>query len=157
MTAPDGAIETGAAIMPDFADAVGLDALLAGKALPPRPAADRATSADDEPPAPAAPSWPPPPTPEPFKTIVAQLDTVISTLGRVEREEPKFVEQVADAVWPLAYYYGAGSQERPSPVMLWTMAGLSLLAFATVKVQRVRAARAAAVAADPDNGRKDAE
>jgi hypothetical protein len=140
---------SGAAVMPDFPEAVGLDGLLAGKGLPGRPPAG-ATAELPSPAAPTAPSWPPPPTPEPFKAIVTQLDTLLSMLGRVERVEQKFTDQVADSVWPLAYYYGAGSNERPSPVMLWLMGGLSVLAFAVVKVQQVRAARAAAAADGAD-------
>lgn len=150
MNDQDNGNVVGAAVMPEFAEAIGLDDLLGGKESPrPRPAAGQPTSPATETAAPAAvaPSWPPPPPPEPFRHLFVQVDMLVSMIGRCERVEKKFADDVADNVWPLAYYYGAGS-ERPSPFMLWMMGGLSVVALVTLKVGQIRAAREAAAAAD---------
>ncbi len=137
------------AVMPDFADATGLDALLAAGG---RSAGGAARSHGDagapaSPPAApisTGPTWPPPPTPELFKVLVRQLDTggsMIATLvagAPIAPEEAQFIDQVADGVWPLAYYYGAGG-DRPSKGMLWMYAIASLLGLVSVKLARLKA------------------
>lgn len=157
MTAPQ---QPQPAVMPDFADATGLDALLAAGGSSAAPAARSHGDAGAVASAPAVPaSWPPPPTPEPFKQLAQQLDTISSTLTTlltgvtVEAEAPEFMNQVADAWWPLAHVYGAGA-ERPSKGVLWLYAIASLGGLIVVKVARWRKAKSEMPAPDADGGAK---
>lgn len=139
-------------VMPDFADAAGLEALTAAGGAKP----STARSHGDAPKGATSPAaWPPPPTPEPFKVLVRQMDSVGSALAAMLTEAPvtpepdKFCDEVADGLWPLAFYYGAGA-DKPSVGMLWTYALASVLGLVAVKVARVKTAKAAAPA--PDGG-----
>lgn len=136
--------EIGAAVMPEFTDAAGLDALAAGgrSASATRSHGDAKTEA----PSPAVSTWPPPATPEPFKALVRQMDSIGSAVAALTLKLPitpepdtKYVDEVADGLWPLAFYYGAGS-DKPSVGMLWTYAVASLLGLVAMKIARMKAA-----------------
>jgi hypothetical protein len=130
--------------IPEFTDAKGLEALLAagGRQRQAAPSHGGA-SPTATPPAAVAPI---PETPEPFKQMIRQLDTVGSTLAtlltgvEIDREPAEYMDQVAEGMWPIAHVYGAGA-EKPSKVMLWVMFALSLGGLLVVKVARFKKAK----------------
>jgi hypothetical protein len=139
-----------AAVMPNFADAQGLDALLAAGGRSAETAARSHGDAGKTASPPAVVSdWPPPPTPDPLKTLARQLDTIASTLTtmltgvNVTPEDPKFVDQVTDGIWPVMFSYGGGS-EKPSKGLLWLYAIASIGGLVTVKIAKFQQAKAKA-------------
>lgn len=78
--------------------------------------------------------------------MVRQLDfltcqlTEMSTGVPVPREEDRYMDEVADSIWPLAHLYGAGA-ERPTRGVLWMYAIATLGGFAILKYARYKAVR----------------
>lgn len=132
------------AVTDEFADALGLSALKAAgtrsAASPPRSHGNASTPAASPP---AASLWPPPPTPDLFKQMVRHLDhltcelTQLSTGVMMPREEDKYMDEVADQIWPLAHVYGAGA-EKPTKGVLMMYAVAALLSFVTLKYSRFK-------------------
>lgn len=53
------------------------------------------------------------------------------------REEDKYMDEVADQIWPLAHVYGAGA-EKPTKGVLMMYAVAALLSFVTLKYSRFK-------------------
>lgn len=123
------------AAMPEFKDAQGLDALLAGG----RTRRASAVAAPEAPAAAAGPKWPPPPTPEFLKAGVKQLDQTASMALDLEAEDPKLTDSVADQIWPALHVY-TDSGERPSNgalvgIALFAVFGLAAGKFIQYKMK----------------------
>lgn len=136
-----------AAVTPEFTDAVGISALkAAGKRSTSSVPRSHGNAGAPDAPLPAASAWPPPPTPELFKQLVRHLDhltcelTQMSTGVVVPREEEKYMDEVADQLWPLAHVYGAGA-EKPTKGVLMMYAIAAVLSFATMKYSRFKIAK----------------
>lgn len=141
--------DAAAAVTEDFTDAVGLSALKAAGARSTASAPRSHGSAGAPaapPPAVSSPAWPPPPTPDLFKQMVRHLDlltcelTQMSTGVAMQREEDKYMDEVADQMWPLAHMYGAGA-EKPTKGILIMYAVATILSFAALKYARFKTAR----------------
>jgi hypothetical protein len=132
------------AVTSEFADAVGLSGLKStagGRAA--TGAGARHGSAGTAAPPPAVSNWPPPPTPEPFKIAIRQLDFVCRKLvemtTKIELDAPSgdtesgkpYIDECADQLWPVAYVYGAGS-DKPTKGVLLTYAITTLAGYAIV-------------------------
>lgn len=135
--------EPQAAVMPDFADAAGLEALTAAGGRQP----SSARSHGDAPKGEASPAiaWPPPETPAQFKALVRQADGVGSMVAGmfvpgVAPLPEKVCDQTADGLWPLAYFYGAGG-DKPSKGAVWTYAALAILGLVALHIAQVKAAQ----------------
>lgn len=136
-----------AAVTADFTDAVGLSALKAagGRAAPsaPRSHGNAGSPAAPPPAASSLAAWPPPPTPDLFKQLVRHLDmltceiTEMTSGVKMPREEEKYMDEVADQIWPLAHVYGAGA-DKPTRGVLITYALVALLGFASLKYGRFK-------------------
>lgn len=135
--------EPQAAVMPDFADAAGLETLAAAGGRSVSPSRSHGDGKSDAP-SPAV-AWPPPETPEPFRALVRQIDGAGSTIAGLwlEGVEPlpdKVCDQTADGLWPLAYYYGAGG-DKPTAGILWMYAGAAVLGVVLMHVAQAKAAQ----------------
>lgn len=131
------------AVTSEFADAVGLSGIKAAGGRSATSAGRSHGSAGAAASPPAADNWPPPPTPEPFKIAIRQLDfvtrKVIEMTTRVELDPPSgqtesgkpYIDECADQLWPIAYMYGAGS-EKPTKGVLWTYAITTVLGYAII-------------------------
>lgn len=64
----------------------------------------------------------------------------MSTGVVVPREEEKYMDEVADQLWPLAHVYGAGA-EKPTKGVLMMYAIAAVLSFATLKYSRFKSAK----------------
>lgn len=131
------------AVTDEFTDAVGLSQLKAAggrSTSTARPHGDAAGKVP-APAAPVSPAWPPPPTPDLFKQLVRHLDfmtcqiTEMTTGVAVDREPDKYMDEVADQLWPLAHVYGAGA-DKPTKGVLIMYAVVALAGFATAKYTR---------------------
>lgn len=120
------------AAMPEFKDAQGLDALLAGG----RTRRSSMAAAPEAAAAPAGPAWPPPETPEFLKASIRQLDQTASLAFDLETDE-KMTDSVADQVWPALYVNTKGT-ERPSNNLLYIVAGLAVVGLAAGKYLQYR-------------------
>lgn len=134
-----------AVAIPEFTDAKGLEALLAagGRQRSSAPSHGGASQAATPP---VAVSQPIPDAPEFFKHMVKQLDaqgsmlTSLLTGVDIPAETDKYMDEVAEGMWPIAHIYGGGA-EKPSKVMLWIMFALALGGLVGVKVARFKAAK----------------
>jgi hypothetical protein len=114
----------GAAVLPEFADAAGIETLT--ESAPKRGRKPRVAS--EETPAPSLDR-------KIMLHALMQLDKTISLLLSVEPEDESYMGGVADTVLPLANHYAAKSE---SVVAMAIFAGLGLLSFAVVKYQRFK-------------------
>jgi len=64
----------------------------------------------------------------------------MSTGVAMQREEDKYMDEVADQMWPLAHMYGAGA-EKPTKGILIMYAVATILSFAALKYARFKTAR----------------
>lgn len=134
------------AVMPDFADAAGLEALSAGGRSTPMTRSHG--DAEKGAPSPAVSSipWPPPPAPEQFKALVSQADSMGAGLASmfgadgVTPFSTEITDKVADGVWPLAYYYGAGG-DKPTKGILFMYAALSIGGLVIMHFAQIKAAK----------------
>ena len=122
------------AAMPEFKDAQGLDALLAGGKTRRTSATVAAPEAQA---APTGPSWPPPPTPAFLKSGVKQLDQTASLAFDLDTAEEDLTESVADQIWPALHVF-TGSGERPSNGVLVGIAVFAVFGLAAGKYLQYR-------------------
>lgn len=134
------------AVMPDFADAAGLEALSAGGRSTPVTRSHGDAKAGAPSPAVSSIAWPPPKPPEQFKALIHQADGIgagIADLFGAEGIEPfpaEVTDEVAAGVWPLAYYYGAGG-DKPTKGVLIAYAALSIGGLVLMHLAQIKAAR----------------
>jgi hypothetical protein len=126
MTAPSADFP---AAMPEFKDAQGLDALLAGGRTR---RASAIVAAPEASAAPTGPKWPPPETPEFLKSGVEQLDATASMAFDLEPAEKKLTDSVADQVWPALHVF-TDTGERPSNGALIGLAIFAIFGLAAGK------------------------
>lgn len=134
MTEPDIKLEgddLGPAVLPDFPDAPSIDELVQAPDDTERAPKEKAP----EPEIPPATF-----SPEVLTKTVAQLDRTLSTLLRLEPENPEYIEGMAAGLLPLANYYAA---QKPTVATLWLSAGLTTLAYTILKWQKASAVYAA--------------
>lgn len=134
------------AVMPDFTDAAGLDALAAGGRSASVTRSHGDGKADAPPPAVSGIAWPPPPPPEQFNALVSQADSMgagIASMFGAEGIEPfptEVTDKVAAGIWPLAYFYGAGG-DKPTKGILFMYAALSVGGLVIMHLAQIKAAK----------------
>lgn len=134
------------AVMPDFTDAAGLDALSAGGRSTPVTRSHGDVKAGASPPAVSTIAWPPPEPPEQFNALVSQADALgaaAAELFGAEGVEPfpsEVTDKTAAGVWPLAYYYGMGG-DKPTKGALITYAVLSIGGLVLLHLAQIKAAK----------------
>jgi hypothetical protein len=124
---PEETSALGAATLPEFSDAAGLESL-ATEGPPKRGRKPRVTSDDVSQVAPVF-------SKQIVSKLLAQIDHTVSILLEIRQEDQEYIDGVAETVLPLANYYASKSE---SVVGMWIAAGLGLLTFAVVKYQRFR-------------------
>lgn len=133
------------AVMPEFADAAGLEALAAGGRSTPTNAQSHGAAPKGATAPAAVIPWPPPKVPEQFAQLVHQTDGIACGVAGmfgfpVEPLPREMTNETAAGIWPLAYYYGAGG-DRPSKGVLFAYAALSVGGMILLHLAQIKAAR----------------
>lgn len=143
------------AVMPEFDDAAGLDALQAAGGRQPSNARSHGDAPKGATPPAASIPWPPPKTPEQFKQLVHQTDSIAAAVADmfgargIEPLPQEVTDETANGLWPLAYYYGAGG-DKPTKGVLITYAALSIAGLVLLHLAQIKAQK------DKDAQKKDA-